>query len=420
MGILSNVMKKNAVVLQKPSGIISIRVDLNTIQRKFYDALLYVAKQGLKKDINKNEFTISLSDLKEMLRKDEVDKNNSYYIAKLKDLKRKDVEYNILGKDQNDWDIEGLASLVSDLRIKKHKKTDQVIITFEFPSIIKRSLIDPNGIYANINLVVVAGLKSRYAIILYGLVKDYEKVQIPEMTIERFRKLFNIENKYKGRIDNLKNKVLDVAVNEINNNENVDFLVFYELRKEGKVYTHIKFHVKPKPKVLKLQRQANKILESTVKENEEIKELLLMIPGEYRRKEKVVSLILGSVKTKGKEYTKAQIEYTISKFNSGKVKDFVAYLKQSLEKDYASFEVVELGPDVVKPDDAVGYEGESIGKPGTKIRILSVDEKEDEEIYIVSVKNMNTDEVVWVEVERDRIMEYAKQNIKMKQENNIL
>ena len=421
MGTLTKSMKKNAVVLQKPSGIIAIRVDLNTIQRKFYNALLYTAKQDLKKDINKNEFTVTLTDLKTMLRKDgEADKNNSYYIAKLKELKRKDAEYNILGKDQNDWDIEGIVSLVSDLRIKKHKKTDRVVITFELANIIKRALIDPEGIYANINLVIVAGLKSRYAIILYELVKDYEKVEIPEMTIEDFRKLFNVENKYSGRMDNLRNKVLEPAIRELNGNENVDFLVSYELKKTGKVYTHIKFHVKPKPVKVKLEQQAKKVIELEIKENDGAKELLSLIPPEHRRKNRIVSLVLGSLRDNGKEYTKSQIEYAVNKLKAGKIKSFSAYLKNAIEKDYAGFEEVDI--DFVTPEDAIGYRGD-IKWRGEKryVEIAHIEIKEPEEQsigydkerkYLVRLDDVKTGELVtWWEVSEEKLLEYARRNV---------
>ena len=420
MGILANVMKKNAVVLQKPSGTIAIRVDLDAIQRKFYNALLFIAKQELKKNINKNEFSITLNDLKTILRKDgEADKNNSYYIAKLKELKLKNAEYNILGKDQNDWDIEGIVSLVSDLKIKRHRKTDQVIITFEFANIIKRALIDPKGIYANINLVIIAGLKSKYAIILYELLKDYEKVEIPEMTIEKFRKIFNVENKYTQMWD-LKKRVLDIAVKELNENENIDFLVSYELKKEGKAYTHIKFYMKPKPARVKLDQQAKKVIELEVKENDEVKELLALIPSEYRRKNNIVSLVLGSLKENGKEYTKAQIEYAVNKLKAGKVERFSAYLKKAIEEDYAGFEEVDI--DFVTPEDAIGYRGD-LKYEGRKryVEIAHIEIKEPEEQgigydkerkYLVRLDDAETGELVtWWEVSEKKLLEYARRNV---------
>ena len=413
MGTLAKVMKKNAVVLQKPSGTIAIRVDLDAIQRKFYDALLYIAKHELKENKEKKRFTIPLKDVKAILSKsDKIDKNNSYYIEKLKEVKKKDAEYNILDKDKG-LKIKGWVSLVSDLQVTEDEKAKVVNITFELPERIKWALVDPNGVYANINLVIVRGLKSKYTIILYELAKDYEKVEIPEMTIDDFRKLFNIENKYKGRINNLKAKVLEPAVRELNENENVDFLVSYELKKTGKVYTHIKFYVNPKPAQLKFRQQAKKAFNDELKENKEAKELLALIPGKYREKMKVIGAILGGLKIKGKDYTKAQIEYVVKKFEAGKVKDFVVYLKKALEEDYAGAERVET--DILTPEDAIGYSGYIYDENKKKISVRIGHVKKDENgDYLVRVDRADTGELyTWWKVDEDWLLERAKKKKEM-------
>ncbi len=422
MDTLSKVMKKNAVVLQKPSGTIAVRVDLDAIQRKFYDALLYVAKDDLRENKEKKRFTVPLRDIKVILGKnDRINKNNSYYIEKLKEIKKKDAEYNILDKDKG-LKIKGWVSLVSDLQVTEDEKAKVVSITFELPERIKWALIDPNGLYANINLIIVRGLKSKYAIILYELVKDYEKVEIPEMTIDDFRKLFNVEDKYK-RMTHLRARVLEPAIKELNKNENVDFLVSYELKKTGKVYTHIKFHVNPKPARVKLYQQAKKVLELEVKENDEAKELLALIPSEYRRRNNIVSLVLGSLKENGKEYTKAQIEYAVNKLKAGKIKSFSAYLKNAIEKDYAGFEEVDI--DFVTPEDAVGYRGD-IKWRGEKryVEIAHIEIKEPEEQgvgydkerkYLVRLDDVKTSELVtWWEVSEEKLLEYARRNVELR------
>ena len=422
MGMLANVMKKNAVVLQKPSGTIAIRVDLDAIQRKFYDALLYIAKHELKENKEKKKFTVPLKDVKAILSKDDkINKNNSYYIEKLKEIKKKDAEYNILDKDKG-LKIKGWVSLVSDLQVTEDEKAKVVNITFELPERIKWALVDPDGVYANINLVIVRGLKSKYAIILYELVKDYEKVEIPEMTIDNFRKLFNIENKY-SKIPDLKRRVLEPAIKELNENENVDFLVSYELRKTGKVYTHIKFHVNPKPARVKLDQQAKKVLELEIKENDEIKELLALIPSEYRRKNNIVSLVLGSLKDNGKDYTKAQIEYAVNKLKAGKIKSFSAYLKKAIEKDYAGFEEMDI--DLVTVEDAIGYRGYITHEDKERyieIAHIEIEEPEEQGIgydrvrkYLVRLDDAETGELVtWRRVSEKKLLEYAKRNIELR------
>ena len=333
-------MKKNAVILQKPSGTIALRVDLNAVQRKFYNALLYVAKQNLKQNKDKKIFTVPFLVLKELLNKQEKSgKNNTYYIEKLNELKEKNAEYNILQKDKG-IRTKGKVSLVSDLSIEERIQKDEILnVTFEIPEKIKNALIDPKGIYANINLIIIRGLSSKYAIILYELCKDYERVQVPEMTMKEFRKIFGIEEKYKQVLD-IKKRVINPALKELNNNSNIDFLVSCEMRKTGKAYTHIKFTTKPKPARLKLNQQANKALEGEVKENPELQELLQIIPQNYRNNKSLTRLLLGSLEQKGKDYTKAQIEYTNRQKN---IKNYVAYLKKAIENDYAGVEVIDLG-----------------------------------------------------------------------------
>ncbi len=412
MGILLKAMKKNAVVLQKPSGAIAIRVELDAVQRKFYNALLFIAKKELAFDLNKKIFTIAFNELKELLNKNEKDKNNSYYIEKLKEIKYKNAEYNILEKDSKAF---GWVSLVSDLEVKQNEKTQVVDVTFELPERIKAALIDPNGIYANINLVIIRGLQSKYAIILYELVKDFQKVQIPEMTMEKFKKIFGIEEKYGGRINNLKSKVLDIAVRELNNNENIDFLVSYKLKKTGAKYTHIKFEMKPKPVKLKEPQQI-KQLENHASENNDLKDLLILVPREYRNMQKVVSIVLAGLDSKGKDYTMAQVRYCVEKYNKNKIRDFVVYLKKAIEEDYAGFETIDIG--IITVEDAIGTRLRLRGKTDdgetNTFIIADVVKSATEGQYHVCFKSTDDTKIEkWIDRDEDWLLDVAKKKIEL-------
>jgi len=412
MGILSKTMKKNAVILQKPSETIAIRVELDAVQRKFYNALLFVAKKELALDVSKKRFTIPFNELKELLNKNEDDKNNGYYIEKLKEIKYKNAEYNILEKKGRAF---GWVSLVSDLEVKQDEETKVVNVTFELPERIKEAIIDPNGIYANINLVVIRGLRSKYAIILYELVKDYQKVEIPEMTMKNFKKIFGIEGKYENRIDHLKSYVLDPAVRELNNNENIDFLVSYKLKKTGAKYTHIKFEVKPKP--IKLEEvkfkeiQAQPLKQLPKINNPVLEEIIPYLPREFKSTKKVIDILIDALenKRKSKDYIISQIKYCNEQYNKDKVKNYVLYLRNAIEKDYACAEEVEL--DIVRPEDAEGYIDEVHLKDGRIVRTKLTNIRKDGDEYTFKLVDIDGQyEDVYARMSPEWLLERARKH----------
>jgi hypothetical protein len=151
---------------------------------------------------------------------------------------------------------------------------------------------------------------------------------VPLLELEQFKKIFNIDNiKSYNRMDNLKLNVLDKAVGELNNNENVDFMVNYKLIKTGKAYTHIKFEVKPKPKQKALEQK---------RDNMHLKVLLDAVPEQERSKQ-LENYLAKCLKSYDARYLLHQIEYVAQQ----KPKNFVAYLKKAIEEDFANNELAE-------------------------------------------------------------------------------
>jgi ssRNA-specific RNase YbeY (16S rRNA maturation enzyme) len=329
---LLRAMKKNTVIIQKPSGTIAIRVDLTAEQRKFYNGLLFVARESLRKDNSLRQYTIKLSELKQLLEKEKEDRNNDFYKTKIKELMHRIAEYNILQKDKT---INGAFVLVPRIEFETNEITKEIIVRYELPEVIRERLINPqDGIFANIDLVVIRGLKSRYSIILYELVRDYKGTEIPEMDLQTFRKIFGIENKkaYKT-IVNLKDRVLNPAIKELNSNENIDFLVNYELIRSGKTYTSIKFTVQPKKKQLIAEPKEPKIeipIEPAIEPDSKIKQMMELIPETER------TLLMRQYLTEVLQdydygYVTEQIRYTVEQ----NPKNLLAYLKTAIENDYA-------------------------------------------------------------------------------------
>ena len=318
-------MNKSRIELKKPSGTIAIKCNFPALQRKLYDCFLFVAQEELKKNPKKNYFQVSLSSICEFLNINisggqnfkEV-KNQIYELMKII------IEYNILEKDKI---IEGKATALNDIEFHIPNRQEGTIIHFTIPRRVKEAILSKNGIFGIIDLVVIRNLKSKYAIILYELLKDYEKTEIPEMDLTTFKKLFGVENKYK-LFQNLKMRVLEPAVKEINESEHINWEVSYKLYKTGGKYTHIKFLKKKKPIMKQLEQQKEKKVESA-----KVQAFISLVPEKYRNK--ALEKYLFDVKDKYEfDYIEAQIKYA----NSKNPENYLAYLKTAIKEDYANYE----------------------------------------------------------------------------------
>ena len=233
-------MEKNLVCesLNKPSAIISMSMNktLTLAQYKYYNALLFFAKNSLKKNPADSKFIIKLSNLK-TLSGDKTTQNQRAreLLEELSDIK---CEYNVLSKD-GEIKEENKFMLLAGITVKYGTG----IVEYSFPHQVMDMLI--NNMYARIDIGVIKEFKNKYAIKLYELCKDYENAPtIPVIDILKFKKIFNCESY--SHISHIKDRVLNPAVNEINGNKYIPFLVSYELNKNGKECRSVKFAINNK------------------------------------------------------------------------------------------------------------------------------------------------------------------------------
>lgn len=218
---------KEEKILCKPSGVISISADLTAIQRKAYNVFLYYAKCAYAKNPAEEFIIIPLQELKDMI--DDKSTDNKHLKESLSGIREAHVEFNSLYKDSAVWsDI----SLLSEIHIRIHPLNGKGIVVFALPPTIKKNIIN-NFLYAKIDLLIIKNLKSKYAIILYELIKDYKNVKIPKMKVEECKKLFGCGGKYEGRINQFQKKVLDPACFEINNNPDIYCKINYKITSDG-------------------------------------------------------------------------------------------------------------------------------------------------------------------------------------------
>lgn len=105
---------------------------------------------------------------------------------------------------------------------------------------LKPYLLELQKNYTIYSLCFVLGMRSKYAIRLYELLKSYQYKKIVEMDVEELKKSLFAEN-YQRWAD-FKRYVLDTAVKEINICS--DIIVEYSLEKIGKAFKTINFSVR--------------------------------------------------------------------------------------------------------------------------------------------------------------------------------
>jgi len=229
-------MNTNEIIIDKHSSSIQISNKISVLQRKSYNYMLKVAKNEFKKNKNARIFTITADEL--LLFFGFGVKNHNYLKKELEVLNNTKVTYNFLGKDKRSkqW---GSFTLIAGFNYKKG------VIEYSFPHQIEQMILDPK-IFGKVNLVTIKGLKNKYSIALYELAEDYLNVQIPKMTMDEFRGLMGLEENQYYKFSMFKKYVVDMAVNEINESENISFSITYELEKKGRVFSNIKFIVHKK------------------------------------------------------------------------------------------------------------------------------------------------------------------------------
>ena len=229
-------MNTNEIIIDKHSSSIQISNKISALQRKSYNYMLKIAKNSLITNSGARSFNVTAEEL--LIFFDMGKENHSYLKKELTVLSETKVVYNILEKNKKykKW---GSFHLIAGFEY------DNGMIKYSFPHQIEEMILNPK-MFGKINLVAIKGLRSRYSIALYELAEDYLNVQIPKMKLEKFRELMGVKEGQYPNSKDLRKRVIDVAVEEINRSEIIAFTISYELEKTGRKITHIKFIVHKK------------------------------------------------------------------------------------------------------------------------------------------------------------------------------
>ncbi len=220
----------NSGLIKKSSALININSsDLTTNQRKFMNTFLYFAKQQMKQN-SSHKFKVSLSDFKN---KSGITETNKPRLKKeIKDMQAKFVEYNITSKDKERW---GVFPFLAGVDIVFNTETGRIDIEYGLAFQVLNHLENPN-VYAYIDLGIVKGLNNKYSIALYEISRDYYKVKSKKFTIEKFRSLLGVGDKY-SLFNMFEKRVLKPAVIDVN--QKTEFTLSYSIHNTGRKKSHI-------------------------------------------------------------------------------------------------------------------------------------------------------------------------------------
>ncbi len=229
---------EESIELKKHSSLIAMsNKSLNVSQRKLYNAILYLAGKQQQTEPNSEFFRIRFSEISKFAGY-ELSTNTKYLKASIDALVETRVNLNIMNKSNEEWSS---FTLISEATIKKYDK----FVTIVFPPIIRNNLQYPS-IYALLNLSIVNTLSGKYSLQIYELLSDYKKIGKVVIEISKFREIVGVAEGEYQKISNLKLRVIENSILEIN--QKTDLVVDYELdqRGSGNEYTHIIFLIKDK------------------------------------------------------------------------------------------------------------------------------------------------------------------------------
>ena len=227
-----NLAKINEVI--KASPAIQIQSKVSLLQRRAWNMLLANAYNELP---NKEIHSISVGELAAKLGFNDKHSNQHYLKAALRALRSCEVEWNILGKDKEEW---GVAGLLAEVRIADG------ICFYQFPHTLRLKLYNPR-VYTKLNLRLQNRFTSRYALVLWEVCFDYfdtdrDQGETPFIPLETFKSLMGLAETDYPVFKVLNRDLIKPAIKEIN--DVTDYFVEVEQKRMGRPVAELKFRIR--------------------------------------------------------------------------------------------------------------------------------------------------------------------------------
>lgn len=296
--------------LKKHVAIIHSHSRTSLLQRKIANVLLFHAYENL---LIKDEHEIHIKELVNLIGYDSND--HKKVKTALIELLSTVVEWNIVDGEKIDEEgVWNASSIIADASISGS------ICTYSYSNKMKKLLYHPK-IYGRLNLSIQTKFQSSYGLALYENCNRYQEIgRTPLLEINKFRKLMGVdENKYKIFRD-LKTRVINKAVEEVNKHS--PLYIEPKIIKTNRQVTAIQFIIKT----------SNIVNKDILIENDKL-ELKQNLIQEFKLSQKDTSKVLNQF---DEDYIKEKI--TLIKksksYKDGTIKNIAKYLLSALNDDY--------------------------------------------------------------------------------------
>ena len=167
--------------------------------------------------------------------------HHSRLIASLKRLATANVHIDMKGEDGTTRTIMGHVLSVDVTESRNGR------IRYAFDPLMQEVMWRPK-VYANLDLSVWNNMDSYYAKRLYEIMSLHSRRHHPvwEPTVEHLQAQLPIKQSYHGRIDNIKTRILEPAIEEINTKSDLRVEAEYKREGRGGKINRIRFTVIPK------------------------------------------------------------------------------------------------------------------------------------------------------------------------------
>lgn len=119
------------------------------------------------------------------------------------------------------------------------------VVEFELDEKLEPYLLELQGVFTSMKVSELMSFKSQYSGRIYELLYQFLVFGTRRFTLDEFKELLGLDTKEYGLFSNIKARIIESAVKDIN--KNTPMAVTYETEKTGKKITSIIFHMKYKP-----------------------------------------------------------------------------------------------------------------------------------------------------------------------------